>query len=183
VEIGEEKRPSLRVVTNEMKSTGKGAEIEVEKTIGGKVLNKKELMISFWKSLLESAKARTNLHVNVKPGERPYIIARVKRYLEFNYQVLNEEARVDLYINSGDKAKNKAIYDSLYAHKDQIQKAFGDELKWERLDGKDACRISKSLDVGSYKDQEKWQAIQKGMIDAMIRLERAMMPHIMEMDL
>ena len=167
---------------DETKTTGKGTDLGEEKNISEKGLDKKEFMISFWQSLLDSAKKSTNLHMNVKPSERPYVIARVKKKLEFIYTVQNKGARVDLYINSGEKAKNKAIYDSFYAHKDKIEQTFGDELKWERLDDKDACRISKLLDVGSYKDKEKWPEIQKRMIDGMVRFENAMMPYIMELD-
>ena len=162
----------------------KDEEVERKFNVGeGNISDKKEFLILFWKSLLRLAEARTNLHANVKPSERTYIVARIKRCLEFNYQVLNKEARVDLYINSGDKGKNKAIYDSLYTQKTLVQHAFEGELKWERLDDKDACRISKLLDVGSYKDKEKWPEIQKSMIDAMVRLEKALMPYITELDI
>jgi len=140
--------------------------------------DKRKTIIPFWVSLLELAKLSTNLHANVKPSERPYVIARVKKYLEFNYVALKNGARVDLYINSGDKAKNKAIYDSLFSRRDQVQEVFGDELKWERLDDKDACRVSKSLNVGSYKNRNRWPEIQKSMVDAMVRFEAALKPSI-----
>jgi hypothetical protein len=54
-------------------------------------------------------------------------------------------------------------------------------LKWERLEGKRACRISKRFEIGGYKDEEKWPEIQEVMIDAMKRLEEALKPYIMQL--
>ena len=55
----------------------------------------------------------------------------------------------------------------------------GGALGWERLDSKRACRIRFDLDQGGYKDpEEEWPAIQDSMIDAMVRLDAALRPHI-----
>jgi len=187
IEIGEGKKPSLRLVANEIKPTVKSPDLGGKKASDVRTLNKEEFMVAFWQSLLDSAKSMTNLHLNAKPGEKPYVIARVKKYLQFNYVVAEKEpfARVELYISSGEKAKNKAIYDSLHKQKAQIEQEFGGELKWDRLDDKDACRISnkKPLIVWSYKDQDRWPEIQRSMIDAMVRFEKAIMPYVMELDI
>jgi hypothetical protein len=50
---------------------------------------------------------------------------------------------------------------------------------WERLETKRACRVRKLIDIGGYCDpEEKWSKIHDSMIDAMIRLEKALRPHI-----
>ncbi len=36
----------------------------------------------------------------------------------------------------------------------------------------------KYIDVGGYADESKWAAVQDAMIDAMVRLERAVSPYI-----
>ncbi len=52
-------------------------------------------------------------------------------------------------------------------------------MEWERLDAKRACRIAKRFDNGGYRDdEERWEEIQTPMIDAMIRLEKALKPYI-----
>jgi hypothetical protein len=54
---------------------------------------------------------------------------------------------------------------------------FGGKLSWERLEGKQGCRIA-YITTGGYKsDESKWPAIQDAMIDAMIRLEKALAPY------
>jgi hypothetical protein len=45
------------------------------------------------------------------------------------------------------------------------------------LEGKRACRIRRNFE-GGYRDEERWPEIQATMIDAMIRLERALKPYI-----
>jgi hypothetical protein len=47
---------------------------------------------------------------------------------------------------------------------------------------KRACRIKKDIDLGGYRDEDSWPQIHDAMIDAMIRLEKALKPHIAGLD-
>jgi hypothetical protein len=53
---------------------------------------------------------------------------------------------VEVYIDTGDKLKNKELFDDLYGAKNDIESHLG-ELSWERLDSKKACRIAVYSDV------------------------------------
>jgi len=56
-------------------------------------------------------------------------------------------------------------------------KAFGEELSWERLDKRRACRIKSVIRLGSFQSPEsEWPAIQVAMVDAMAKLESALRP-------
>jgi hypothetical protein len=91
------------------------------------------------------------------------------------------EAQVELYIDRGkDRGEeNKAIFDKLFTHKAEIEKDFAQPLEWERLEGKRACRIRKRISAGGYRDDEnKWPQIHEAMVDAMIRLEKALRPYV-----
>ena len=100
--------------------------------------------------------------------------------MSFNYSITLETGRVALYINTGkDSAeRNREIFDALEAHKAEIEKTYGEELEWDAVEGRSACRIRKSLGVGGLRDQDKWPAIHDAMIDAMVRLEKALRPHL-----
>ncbi|MHA2230978.1 MAG: DUF4268 domain-containing protein [Candidatus Hodarchaeales archaeon] len=50
--------------------------------------------------------------------------------------------RVELYIDTGDRVKNKSGFDTLEIQKDAIENELGYELNWERLNKKRASRIS-----------------------------------------
>ncbi|MCD6392424.1 MAG: DUF4268 domain-containing protein, partial [Planctomycetes bacterium] len=88
---------------------------------------------------------------------------------------------VELYIDLGkDKEKeNLAFFEKLEKQKPRIEKVFGGKLEWQRLEGKRSCRIKKELKVGGYRDDElKWIRIHEAAVDAMIKLNKALNPHI-----
>jgi len=78
---------------------------------------------------------------------------------------------------------NKSIFDTLAASKDTIEKEFGGPLEWQRLEGKRACRIKKLITRGGYRDESKWSSVHDAMIDAMIRLEKALRSHLEKLQL
>ena len=91
--------------------------------------------------------------------------------------VVQEYGIAELYIDRGDAAENKRIFDQLYARKDEIEKAFSGALSWERLDTKRACRIKHVIEQGGYRSSEaEWPAIQSEMVDTMTKLEAALKP-------
>jgi len=152
----------------------------VEKTKEG-LAAREALFLAFWEQLLRKANARTKLHTSVSPGRDYWIGTSAGRSgLGLNYAVRQHDAGVELYIyrGKGTKEENKAIFDSLARSKEDIDSAFGEPLDWQRLNARDACRIEKRLEVGGYLDKDKWPQIRDAMIDAMIRLEKALRPHI-----
>ena len=63
--------------------------------------------------------------------------------------------------------------------KDEIEKAFGGTLSWERLDTKRACRIKHVIDRGGYRSPEsEWPEIQAEMVETMAKLEASLKPGI-----
>ncbi len=135
----------------------------------------------FWASLLDRANARTPLHANTSPGYSGWIAAGAGRSgLSYNYVARQHDARVELYIDKGKGARddNKAIFDELKESKSAIEEAFGGALDWQRLDAAQSCRITKPIDLKGYRDELPWDETQDAMIDAMIRLEKALKPHI-----
>ena len=140
----------------------------------------------FWTALLELARTRTRLHAAVSPSQQNWISAGAGMSgLSWAYVVRQHDARVELYIDRGKDqgAENKAIFDSLFRSRDQVEAEFGEPLEWERLETKRACRIKKTIEVGGYRDEEKWPQIHEAMIDAMVRLEKALAPHIAKLRL
>lgn len=136
----------------------------------------------FWTALLKRAKEKTRLHAAISPSQYHWIGAGAgKRGLSFNYVVRQHEGDVELYIDRGKDAdeENKDIFDTLIASKSNIESAFGEPLEWERLEGKRACRIKKRMEIGGYRDDEaEWPVIQDTLVDAMVRLEKALKPCI-----
>lgn len=137
------------------------------------------LRMEFWKQLLERAKSRTQLHARIAPGTENWISASAGRSgIGYNYVIRMEDAQVEIYIDRGNAEQNKQIFDALQEHKTEVETVFGEPLEWQRLDAKRACRVRCLLNEGGLQDQQRWDKIQDAMIEAMIRLERALKPQI-----
>lgn len=140
----------------------------------------------FWTELLKYAKEKTKLHANISPNYYNWIgTSAGKHGLAYNYTVRQNEAIVELYIDRGKDRddENKKIFDALYKNRDEIENIFADELDWQRLENKRACRICKTIEEGGYRDEEKWQEIFEKMIDTMIRLDKAFKPYIHKLNI
>jgi len=142
------------------------------------------LRFRFWEQLLEKARHRTKLHTSISPTHYNWVgTSAGKRGLTFSYVVRQHEASVELYIDRGkdSEEENKAIFEQLMRHKERIETEFGGALEWQRLEGRRACRIKKTISVGGYKDEDKWPEIHEAMIDTMVRLEKALKPYIQKL--
>ena len=88
------------------------------------------------------------------------------------------EADVALRIRRDTVEESKRIFDSLYANRDTIERAFGDRLEWLRLDTVRNSRTRYVISFSGLQDRDRWPEIQDRMIDAMVRLEQALKPEI-----
>lgn len=103
----------------------------------------------WWSTLVSRPDAK--LHAHLTPLHYSWIgVSAGIRGLNFNYTVIQEDCGAVLYIDrgNGSEVENEAIFDQLAAAKAEIDKAFGGELSWERLDGRRACRIRASVPGG-----------------------------------
>ena len=107
-----------------------------------------------------------------------FIITGVgKSGFTLSYVVRQYETQVECYIDHGPDGleKNKLAFDYLLSMKDAVEKEFGDELDWQALEGKRACRIRKVYTDGGWKSQEQeWALLHEKMVKAMMRLESAL---------
>lgn len=161
--------------------TGPSEKTEIVGDEKKEMAERHKLRYDFWESLLERSKTKTNLHANISPGTANWIGAGSGvRGLGFNYAVTYKFGQAELYIDRGKDCdeENKRIFDELNAKKAEIEKDFGEKLRWERLDDRRASRISKRIETAGLGDREKWPKLQDEMIDAMMRLEKALKKHI-----
>ncbi len=139
-----------------------------------------DVRLKFWEGLVAITRNRKTRHANIKPGAYGWMGASSgHRGLGLNYVIGQEYGVVELYIDRGDAVENKHIFDQLCARKDEIEKAFGGTLTWERLDIKRASRIKHVVERGGYRSPEpQWPEIQSEMVEVMIKLEAALKPEL-----
>lgn len=136
---------------------------------------------AFWTELLAFARTRTDLHARISPGYETWVgTSSGVRGLNFNYIANKHEARVELYIDRGRGAgdENFAIFDQLFASREQIEAAVGDRLEWQRLDHRRACRIAWSTTSGGYQTVESREELFECLVNRMMRLEQALRPRL-----
>lgn len=68
--------------------------------------------------------------------------------------VRQKRFRIELYLDNPDEEANKARFDALHARQAEFEQQFGEPLKWERLEGRRACRIAIYTDASILTDSE-----------------------------
>jgi len=135
----------------------------------------------FWTKLLDKARQRTTLHSNISPSKDSWIgTGSGVSGLTYQYFLRKNEVAVGLYIDkgSGSEGRNREIFDTLFKNKDMIEEEFGEELEWFQIEGTRHCRVTKTSTIGGWMNSDRWENIHDWMIESMIRLERAIKPHI-----
>lgn len=88
------------------------------------------------------------------------------------------ELRAEVYIDAGDEAWNEAAFDALLAEQELIEKAFGEPLRWERLDNRRACRVA-CYATGSIEDStEQQEQHRKWAIDRLLKFKKVFGPRL-----
>lgn len=86
--------------------------------------------------------------------------------------------RAEVYIDTGDKLRNEAIFDELHAQKEAIETAYGSALEWEKLEAKRACRIAVYIDGDIDVDSEKLAEIKKWVVTNLLRMKQVLPPFL-----
>ncbi|MGZ4864497.1 MAG: DUF4268 domain-containing protein [Halobacteriota archaeon] len=91
--------------------------------------------------------------------------------LTVDYDMIEEQIIIWANIATGDKTKDKRIFDTIYANKSNIEDDFGDKLVWARNDDKDFSRLAFIINTeGTLDDESRWGDIQNKVIQAEIKL-------------
>jgi hypothetical protein len=138
-----------------------------------------EILERWWTKLLAYAHTKTDLHSNNEPTGGPWVRASSGvAGMGFCYSVKQHDSFVELRIDRKSCEENKAIFDRLLDDKHEIEVTVGRHLDWDRLDELQHSRIG-AIVPGGYDDAEKrWDVIHDNLVDAMIRLNKAIEPHL-----
>lgn len=83
----------------------------------------------------------------------------------------NNQITAQLYIDTGDKEKNKQAYEVLFQQKEAIEQELGIQLTWERMDDRKASRIS-FYTTGNIEDTSELDSYQNWMVNKVIQLNK-----------
>jgi CBS domain-containing protein len=89
--------------------------------------------------------------------------------------------RIELYIDSGDKAINKRLFDLLHERKAAIEEKLGYELHWQRLNNRRASRVARILSGSITDDEETLTQLRAEAIPTMIAFTNVLYPIVLEL--
>ena len=87
-------------------------------------------------------------------------------------------ARAEIYIDTQDAERNEEILDELLRDRAAIEKDYGQELEWERLDDKRACRVACYRGGTIEEATENPVEILAWAVDHLLRMKRVFGPRI-----
>ncbi len=139
--------------------------LERGRGIAGEPTETKLLQLEFWEAVRDAGKERGSPISFRKPRPQHWYSFAAGR-TGFNFAMLarstfNKGVAVELYMSG--KIDAEEAFDQLEQQKGQVEETLG-ALDWQRLPGKQACRISKSLDA-EVDDRDGWP----GLIDWCLR--------------
>jgi hypothetical protein len=138
---------------------------------------KKQVRRGFWTQLLDHANTRTKLHSSISPGTVDFL-GTTRGGFQWCYSLRRHDAQAELYIDTGDGERNLQAFDRLHDKKDKVEAALGSPLEWQRLESSRACRIRHVVSIGGWRDEDKWPELIESLVDAMIKLEKALGPYV-----
>lgn len=133
----------------------------------------------FWAGLLEKANAQTDLHKPISPG-KTFSLPSIRHGIGFNYRITKNAGRVALWIQRSSPQENKAIFDTLYQHLDEIDKRCGKPLDWRRNDNGKYSRVRLEVSGGCIDDETTWESLQTNLVKAMRILFNTFEPYVKE---
>ncbi len=86
--------------------------------------------------------------------------------------------RVELYIDTGNEALNKAHFEILKSQKVEIEELFHDPLNWEKLESKKACRISASYPFRVTDPEADHEPAKQWGVEVMLKMIDVFAPRI-----
>ena len=133
----------------------------------------------FWAEFIEYNRHHEGLFANSSGTPDGWLGKSIKGFsgVNINACINNSSTRVEVYINTGDRAKNKQIYDDLFSYKEEIEKKYGAPLQWQRLDEKVTCRICVDRHDLSYLKAEDRNEIFMFFVDTSKQFMRIFSPY------
>ena len=90
-------------------------------------------------------------------------------------------ARVEVYIDRGDRDQTKRLFDSLGQRKESIETELNEPLEWDRLEARRASRISVVRNGSINDDDDTLEEIRQWMVERLLAFKRVFTPHLQEL--
>ncbi len=125
----------------------------------------------FWTQFLSEINKVSPICRNLTPGTEAWAGSSLGMGgVGLNLVISKKYARVEVYINRGEKKENKRIFDSLFNMKIEIEKKLGEKLDWQRMEENVTSRIAAEQKGVNVFNEEDWPKMNKFMIEKFIKM-------------
>jgi len=133
--------------------------------------------LSFWEAALPILRGKTGIFMNVSPSKDNWLVGG-SGYggITFNPRIRMDGARAELGIDTGDKDRNKEIFNRLKVHADSSDKPILKKLNWNEIPDKRLCVISIHYNKYGLNDEEHWGEIIESLADNLAEMIKAFKP-------
>ena len=94
----------------------------------------------------------------------------------------NGKAGIALYIDVGDRNRNKETFDKLKSEKDSIETELNEELEWSRLEDRRASRIDAVRSGSIDDDDETLEELREWMVKKLLAFKKVFGPRLAALD-
>lgn len=138
--------------------------------------------LQFWEQLLNKLNNKTHVYKNVNPTKDNWIVGRTSiSGVSFHIIIRMDSSSIQVVIDRNKENQiNKKIFDYLYSNKEDIEKKFGKEIVWSRMDDQVSSRIRYNIEQCGLKDISTWETGQDKIVNEFIKWEATFMPYIKE---
>jgi hypothetical protein len=133
--------------------------------------------LEFWTTFIETSNKTNKLFESISPSKDSWISKSLGSSIQLCLVISKTNARTEIYLNKS-KQENKRIFDQLLYQKNEIEKLLGVELLWDRIDNKNASRISFQLENVNIENKDDWEKMTIFFIEYSMKFEQSFKPFL-----
>jgi hypothetical protein len=144
--------------------------------ISGQQQRRRRFLGELWQTGLKI----TRLHESQQPTmQHSSILVRLRPGISLSYIIRKADSRVELQAERGERTDR--VYHYLQSHRAEIEQAYGRPLHWRERRERKLLRIQEVIEGGFLSPEESWPSIHEKLVDAMIRLDKAIRPLLQQL--
>jgi hypothetical protein len=133
--------------------------------------------LEFWTTFIASSNKTNKLYESISPSKDSWIAKSLGSSIQLCLVISKTFARTEIYLNKS-KQENKKVFDQLLLQKTEIEKLLGVELFWDRIDNKNASRISFQLENVNIENKDDWDKMILFFIEYSVKFEQCFKPFL-----
>jgi hypothetical protein len=139
--------------------------------ISGQQQRRRRFLGELWQTGLNL----TRLHENQRPAiEYSSIALPLRAGISLSYIIRKADSRVELQLQRSERTEG--VFKYLQSHRAEVEQAYGRPLHWWERRERKILRVQEIIEGGFLSPEESWPSIHEKLVDAMIRLDKAIRP-------